>query len=158
MTKTIDKIAFEYWAGIGSKDDLENWATDELRKEEPHPDACELFNLTNEHQENQALRLAEELTDFKPVSEQGEIWAKELLSNYCESLLKEDMPPFDFCKLVQLFDASFLGIRTLSNGSLEYPEWLGDLWNNCDWCDESWTISTSPHLAKEALKVLNNKT
>ena len=158
MSKSLDRIAFEYWAGIGSKADLESWAETELRKEEPYPDACEMFNLSDDEAKKQSLRLAEEIIKFKPVSEKGEKWAKELLRQYCEKLLNEEIAPFEFCRLVQLFDASFLGMRTLDDGSLEYPDWLGDLWNNCDWCDETWNCSNSPHLIKEARKVLRGET
>ncbi len=158
MTKQLDRIAFEYWAGVGSKTDLEAWAEDELRKEEPHPDACEMFNLSEEEAEKQSLRLAADILKFHPISEKGEKWAKDLLNRYCEKLLNEEIAPFEFCRLVQLFDANFLGMRTLENGSPEYPEWLGDLWNNCDWCDESWNLSNSPHLAEEAKKVMRNET
>jgi len=48
----------------------------------------------------------------------------------------------------------FLGIRETSKYELEYPLWLGDLWNACDWCDESWSLSNSPHLKEEADKVI----
>ena len=158
MTKPLDRIAFEYWAGVGSKTDFEAWAVSELRKEEPHPDACEMFNLSEEEAEKQSIRLSAEILNFEPVSEKGEEWAKELLMEYCEKLLNEKITPFEFCRLVEVFDVNFLGIRTHEDGSLEYPEWLGDLWNNCDWCDETWTLSNSPHLAEEADKVLKNET
>lgn len=158
MVKQLDKIAFEFWAGAGIKSDLEDWAVSELRKDEPHPDACELFGLTDDGAEKESIRLAEEILDFKPVSEKGAEWAKEMLVEYCEKLLKEEITPVKFCGLVQLFDANFLGIRTLEDGSLEYPAWLGDLWNNCDWCDESWSLENSPQLVKEAKKVMNNET
>lgn len=30
---------------------------------------------------------------------------------------------------------------------------MGDLWNNCDWCDDSWTHENSPSLVEEVRKV-----
>ena len=156
--KNLDKIAFEFWAGVGSMSDLENWAESELRKDNPHPDACELFGLSTEEAQKRSIALAEEILGFKPVSEQGEKLAKELLVGYCEKLIKKEITPMKFCLLVQLFDANYLGLRTLGDGSLEYPAWLGNLWNNCDWCDESWSLSSSPHLLEEAKKVIKNET
>ena len=158
MIKQLDRIAFEYWAGVGSKLDLEAWAESELRKDVPHADACEMFNLSEEEAEKNSIRLAAEVLNFEPVSEKGEKWAKVLLKQYCKKLLSEEITPFEFCRLVQVFDANFLGLRTLENGSLEYPAWLGDLWNNCDWCDETWSLSNSTHLEAEARKVLENET
>ena len=110
--------------------------------------------LTQREAEKQSIRLAEEILGFKPISERGEKWSKELLTDYCEKLLSEEITPFQFCNLIQLFDSGFLGLRTVEDGFVYCPEWLGDLWNNCDWCDESWSLSNSPHLAGEANKVL----
>ena len=154
MTKQIDKIAFEFWAGVGSKSDLEDWAEDQLRKNDPHPDACELFNLSDEEAEKKSISLATEITGFNPTSEQSEEWAKELLAEHCSKLLNEEITPAQFCNLVNQFDGGFLGARDIGEGLAYYPEWLGQLWNNCDWCDESWSISNSPHLVEEAKKVL----
>jgi hypothetical protein len=158
MNKQIDRIAFEFWSGIGSKSDLEDWAEEQLRKDDPHPDACELFNLSDEDAEKESIRLAKEIAGFSPTSEQGEKWAQELLSEYCQKLLDEEITPLQFCNLVNQFDGGFLGARDIGEGLAYYPEWLGDLWNNCDWCDESWDLANSPHLAEEAKKVMINET
>ena len=154
----ISRIAFEFWSGIGNVETLEKWAEAELKKENPHPDACDLFGLVEAEAERISLVLAEEIEGFTPVSEQGEIWAKEILANFCEMVLSEKISPNKFCHLVQGYDANFLGLRENAAGELEYPVWLGDLWNACDWCDESWSISNSPHLKQEIEKVLNAKT
>lgn len=154
MVKSLDKIAFELWAGSGEVKDLEDWAESELRKDNPHPDACELFNLSRHDAAEHALRLAKEILGFTPVSEKGEEWAIELLSQNCARLVAGEISPMKFCSLVQLFDANFIGMRTLEDGSLEYPEWLGDLWNHCDWCEDSWSQSNSPHLVAEARKIM----
>ncbi len=155
MTKQIDKIAFEFWAGVGCKSDLEDWAEDQLKKDSPHPDACELFNLSNDEAKEKSIWLANEILGFSPTSELGEKWAKELLTLYCKKLLNEEVKPIEFCNLVNQFDGGFLNARDIGEGLAYYPEWLGELWNCCDWCDESWLLSNSPHLAEEAKKVQN---
>ncbi len=154
MKKQIDKIAFEYWSNFGSKQDLEDWAEIELRKDNPHPDACELLSLNPLDAEKYSLKLAHELLGFHPVSELGEKYAKELLVVCGEKLLKGEISPSRFCRLVTTYDLSFLGMHRLENGDLEYPEWLGDLWNSCDCCDESSSLSNSPHLVAEVKKVI----
>jgi len=158
MNKSIERIAFEFWAGIGSNNDLENWAESELLKDDPHPDACLLFGLTTEEAKDYALKLAEQTNGFSPISEQGEIWAKELLASYCDELLKGKITPYCFCSLIQLFDGSFLGLQEVEEGKTYYPEWLGDLWNQCDWCEEYWELINFPRLAAEAEKVLKSLT
>ena len=144
IPKGLDRIALEYWASVGSKGDLEAWAVNELGKERPHPDACELFNLSDVEAGQHAIRLAEEILNFKPESEKGEEWAKVLLVLHGYRLVDEDIKPDDFCSLVRLFDGSFQGC----------PEWLGDLWNCCDWCDDTWSLSDSPHLVNEVKRVI----
>jgi hypothetical protein len=33
--------------------------------------------------------------------------------------------------------------------------WMGNLWNNCDWCDGSWSYENCPSLVDEAHRVVN---
>ncbi len=35
-----------------------------------------------------------------------------------------------------------------------HPSFIGDLYNACDWCDESWTLENAPYLVEEAERVL----
>jgi hypothetical protein len=154
MNKNIDEIAFKFWCDMGEVSELESWAAFELKKDEPHVDAGYLFHLNKHRAKDASLRLAQELMGFEPISEKGELLAIAVLKEQSKLLLDGKITPLSFCKLVQLFDRNFLGLRVLENGSLEYPLWLGDLWNCCDWCDESWAISNSPTLADEAKKVL----
>lgn len=158
MNKQIDRIAFEFWSGIGSKSDLEDWAEEQLRKDDPHPDVYELFNLSDVDAEKESVRLAIEIADFSPTSEQSEKWAKEILVEHCQKLLKEEITPLQFCNLVNQFESCFLGARDVGDGLAYYPEWLGDLCNCCDWCDKSWDLSNSSHLAEEAKKIMKNET
>ncbi len=30
---------------------------------------------------------------------------------------------------------------------------LGDLYNACDWCDDTWTLENAPYLAEESARV-----
>ena len=128
-----------------------------MRSGDPHPDAHELFNLGYEKAEHESARLAEEITGFIPTSEQGEKWGQEILLDFCEKLLREELAPYDFCQLVRQFDGGFLGAREMDDEKVVYyPEWLGDLWNDCDWCDGRWTLSNSPELEKGVRKFLKD--
>ena len=153
--KSLNRIAMEYWCRVGDPKELDKWAENQLKNnEKPHPDVCELFNKTKEELEELILKIAEEQNGFVPVSEAGEKEAVDILIEISEKLIKKEITPNKFCYVVSLFDANFLGLRKTDENTLEYPNWLGDLWNNCDWCDESWTNSNSPHLIEEVNKML----
>ena len=77
MTKSIEKIAFEFWADVGSVAEFETWVEEELRKDEPHPDAHEMFGLTVHEISEVSMRLAGELAGFDPSTETGESWSRE---------------------------------------------------------------------------------
>ena len=58
-----------------------------------------------------------------------------------ERLLKKQLRPLEFCKMVAEFEAYLL-----DRASVECPQWIGDLWNACDWCDETWMIESASGL------------
>lgn len=149
----------KFWCGVGNRNDLEAWAESELRENEnPHPDVCELFGISDEKSEKYLLRISKDINGFEPVSDEGEKLAIIILNEYCQKFIDQEITPYKFCRLVQRLDAAFVDFRELSDNEFEYPPWLGDLWNCCDWCDGSWTNDNSPHLVKEAKVVLiNNK-
>ena len=154
MVKSIERIAFEFWSGIGRVSDLEAWAESDLKSDCPHADSYELFGLSRESAEWYSLRLAKDRSGFTPVSEAGERVAFEVLRDQCRALLSGETDPMQFCSLVQRVEAAFLGREPGSDGTIHSPDWLDALWHCCDWCDESWTIDRAPHLAEQARRLL----
>ena len=64
--------------------------------------------------------------------------------------LDNQILPLSICNLIMDIEVAFLSAsRGLPENIADYPEWLGSLWNACDWCDESWTFENSPHLETE---------
>ena len=152
MTKPIDRIAFEFWCGIGSVSDFELWVESELRKDEPYPDAYDLFGLDRYQIGKESLKIAGKITGFNPLSVDNKKWVTELVIEKCILLTKEKITPKEFCDLVQTLDSQLLDTTVGI-----YPDWLSELWNHCDWCDETWTHSNSPHLLEKAKKLINEK-
>ena len=122
-----------------------------------HPDVYELFNKDNSKAEELALKIANDLHGFTPDSEQSELWAKELLKDFAQKLLNEEISVFTFCEFVRLCDGWFLGSRPMEEGISYYPSWLGDLWNGCDWCDETWQLHHHPELEREIRSILTSE-
>lgn len=59
-----------------------------------------------------------------------------------------NLSPLKLCTIFISLEIGFLdALRGLKNNiAYYYPEWIGDLYDACDWCDETWTIENSPHL------------
>jgi hypothetical protein len=158
--KTLRRIAMEFWSGLGDAAAADSWAEDQLRNNlDPHPDVHELlFKKSRKEITVLLLRIAHDYEGFLPVSQEGEKEAIEILNGACDKFLREEITPSQFCRVVSTFDAGFLDFTKLDERTFEYPAWLGNLWNACDWCDESWTNANSPHLLAEAKRVLANNT
>ncbi len=103
------------------------------------------------------LTIAYEVNGFKPASVAGEALATEALKKALNAFVTQAMSVQSFCLLVNRLDLAFntelAGIPRPTSTSADGQWWLGDLWNCCDWCDESWTHADSPHLHEEAARV-----
>lgn len=103
------------------------------------------------------LTIAYEMNGFKPASVAGEALATEALRKALNAFAAQAMSVQCFCLLVNRLDLTFnIGLAGISRPTLTSAEgqwWLGDLWNCCDWCDESWTHAGSFHLHEEAARV-----
>lgn len=100
-------------------------------------------------------RLAKEVNGFEVNSLEAEPFAKEALAIATEQLLKENITVPKYCELIKQLDAAF------NIAMDERPEpikewWMGDLWNCCDWCDESWNHRNSKELLDEAEGLYQN--
>lgn len=89
----------------------------------------------------------------------AEILIAKLLITVATRYLNGELKPLDVCRLVDKIDSGFLGVpRGLPDKIAYYPEWLGSLYNSCDWYDETWTANNSTHLAenlKTQIDVIN---
>ena len=68
-------------------------------------------------------------------------------------LLDGQITPLNFCRF---FNSMEVQLVTDSKFLPDEVAFLGDLYNCCDWCDETWTLENSPHLAEESARVASN--
>ncbi|HEU5077066.1 MAG TPA: hypothetical protein VFU02_22905, partial [Polyangiaceae bacterium] len=71
-------------------------------------------------------------------SEVATLW----LGRLCEAVLDGTMSVPELCDTVARVDAVYTtpGLRA------PYPRRLADLWNGCDWCDETWSLDDPGHM------------
>lgn len=155
----LNRIAVEFWCGVGDLGELPvvaDLANDELG--EAHPEIWDFYgDLSSKEAEALTLRLAWELNRFVPESYEGEPFARGALLRALENFLGKRMTVQALCELVVRLETAF----TIGLTSMQKPEnlpdmdpgWMGDLWNNCDWCDDSWTHEDFPSLVDEARRV-----
>lgn len=87
-------------------------------------------------------------TFLEPNDGAFEWLSAEYLLHSLEDYLAQKIVPLQICTLIQKIESAMIEVGQLSpENIIYYPSWLGDLWNQCDWCDESWRFETHPHLA-----------
>ncbi|MEJ6783088.1 hypothetical protein [Aminobacter sp. Piv2-1] len=116
----------------------EDMAFDELRRSNPRR-ATDV--------EMAATRLAalvqQHFPDFDKNSAEAEESVRNLflrrLQEYCVSLT----PPFTVCQMVQPIEEAY-----------NFPVWLGDLYNACDWVDHRSTLQQAPQVGEAVARIL----
>lgn len=89
--------------------------------------------------------------DFRIDSHEGAMASSVFLKEQCKHLISGQISPVAFCTFFNYFESFFS--FSVETGQYDPPYW-GDLWNCCDWCDDSWTPENSPHLIDEAKRVV----
>jgi hypothetical protein len=65
-------------------------------------------------------------------------------------LLDRQITPATFCQFFCSLEDKLVIAKDLSGEEVAF---LGDLFNACDWCDDTWTLESAPFLAGEACRV-----
>lgn len=162
----LNRLAVEFRYGVGSLSELSAWA-DAANEEmgEVHPDVWDLYcSPTPEQARNLALKIASEVNGFRPQEWAAGPFAVCALKKALERYLAQDFPIQSLCEVINEVEHTVLSRdkhRIESPGALpvQYTAWLRDLWNCCDWCDETWTFDNCPHMAvgaREALAMMTN--
>ena len=112
--------------------------------------------LINDPQtEDRLLNLARSLIAFEPASKEGIEYAKLVLHSELHKFLNREVSAEAIYSLVNRIDEQYFdAIPTENENEFYYPTWIGDLWNCFEYCDDTWTLESSPHLVKAALAVL----
>jgi hypothetical protein len=154
----LNRIAAEFWCDVGDSTELPKVA-DAANAElgEAHPAIWDFYTPQSPERNRQlVLDITSEINGFVPGTWESE---RALMIGFRKALqhfVAGAVPPQVLCKLVNRLDAVFVVGHTPRPNSLpRLPiSWLGDLWNCCDWCDETWSRENSLPLVSEAVRVL----
>lgn len=147
-----------YWLGGEDHSAIVDWFhIERVENPEPHYELRELLKPNRERSLSVLLEIAETQYGFQPASLAGETIAKTILKEHLERFLAGEIAPVALCSIAIDIDNSYLDTTPADDGVDAFDvRWLGDLYNACDWCDESWTQDSAPHLVTEAERVLAN--
>ena len=160
----LNRLAVEFWCGVGDLSEAPTWA-DVANAEmgEVHPDVWDIYaSPTAERTTNLLLKIAKDVNGFTPTSLGAKPFAVNALKKALTLFLSKDISVQELCRLVSSLDTTFVVGPPKETGIYDPPPislcpdipWLGNLWNCCDWCDDSWTFDNSSHLVAEAQRVL----
>jgi hypothetical protein len=132
--------------------DLVRWARAAIRQDDAvaaDPDVIELASLRfGNPRLDKALGLLRSAVtranpNFDIRASEPQAYGRAMLVQICRRYLDEDLPPYEVCRVVGAIEGLF-----------EYPSWLGDFNNHCDWCEPSSTRSHFDHLAEYVAQFL----
>lgn len=145
------QILVEHELGAVNDTQLIKWACEVLSSDGSlanDPSVVELAGLGPHVQSDLDLAggyfrsiIKEHFPDFTFQSSDGIRWARETLRRRCEDYIQGRITPYEFCRVVSPVEEHF-----------DYPRWLGDLYNACDWVDGNTKREDVPYLAEEARK------
>jgi hypothetical protein len=139
----VDEVALIDWAvaslgeeGFGAHGEVAEMARLNPRRRESREEAGPLFRSL--------LRRLDPAFEIRGAG--AEEVAKEILAETCQALLDGRARPYDLCKLVGPIENLY-----------DFPGWLGDLYNACDWVEPSTPIDCAPALPDEVKRFLASR-
>ncbi len=81
--------------------------------------------------------------DFDLKGSEAETYAIEYFRERLRKYLDGQCAPYDVCKMISLIEDSY-----------DFPLWLGDMYNACDWIEPYTRPADCPHLGPEIEKTL----
>jgi hypothetical protein len=130
------------WAGLHVA--LPNYAADANCLQLVRSNPRNAFALGKAHGHLESL-IAPQFPDFNDKSLEASEVAREMFLRRLRTYLQDDIEPFRVCRMVSLIEARY-----------EFPHWLGDLYNACDWVDERTTREHASHLRDAIEQILED--
>ena len=142
---TLKALYVELYYGEYSYSEMIEKLIEYVEKNENIP--IELLELYPDYEPLLLKVIQAEDPEFSSNCLESEILAARFFLGVLVDYKKCNLSPFKLCKIFSNLECGFLGApRELKANIAYYPEWIGDLYDACDWCDETWTIENSPHL------------
>jgi hypothetical protein len=88
--------------------------------------------------------------EFSIDSDEGLLTCRAELKRQIRLLLDRQITPSTFCSFFNSMESALVIDSDLSPDEVAF---LGDLYNACDWCDDTWTLESAPYLAEEGVRV-----
>jgi hypothetical protein len=88
--------------------------------------------------------------EFRIDGDEGLALCRAELRRQIGLLLDRQISPSSFCQFFSSMEDKLVIDADLSGLEVAF---LGDLFNACDWCDETWTLESAPYLAEESARV-----
>lgn len=154
----LNQLATDYWCEVGNSNDVLSWL-DLVNSEEGeiHPYFYDLYDQSSKDYTAQILRtIAKEINGFEIESWESEPFAKRSLFKALELFIAEKLTVQDICNLTTQLDGLYnIGLAGVENPNDNADDewWLGNLWNCCDWCDDTWNHGNSQPLVSEAKRI-----
>ncbi len=156
----LNRIAVDFWCDVGAIDELPiiaDAANNDLG--EAHPDIWDFYSCTTGAEATAlTLKVALHLNGFVPESWDALPYAQDALKRALERFVGRRMSVQALCMLVEKLDSTFnvyLSRFPRSETAYDLKQWwMGNLWNNCDWCGENRTHENHPSLVVEASRVV----
>ena len=140
------ELWIEYNLAMRSDRDLVEWAVHELASAgalADDPGVIQLAGLvgteTDQARSVLARICARACPSMSLLSPEAERLAQRGLWRVCIRYLAGDIEPYELCRVVSPIEDVY-----------NFPSWLGDLYNTCDWVGPSTRRAEVPHLAEEA--------
>ena len=148
MLSEVQKRFIEYELCIASDADLVTWAVEVLEADAPeasNPDIVEIASLPAQPRlDDDAGKLLRatvrrDTPEFACSSAEAEAHAKETFRTLCARFVAGDVRPYQLCRVVSPIEQMF-----------DYPSWIGDFPDHCDWCEPESKRAEWPALVQYA--------
>jgi hypothetical protein len=153
MLSDLEKRFIEFQLDVLSAADLVRWARaarhqDATLSDTPDLEALAQLPLSDYHLTETAPVLFRKVVanahpQFDIRSKDAEAYGRSLLLDLCKRLVVDKTGPYRLCQAVGSIEVTF-----------DYPEWLGDFVNQCDWCEPNSTRENFGHLIEYAERFL----
>ena len=150
--KNAQEMLVECWYDKTDIESIIQWADTFVKNHDNiHEEVFEIFYAPKHQFEDILFRLSvASEPNFLPQSLSAEILAAKYLIHLVERYLNDEITPMDICRVINNIDCGFMDApRDLPANVAYYPCWLGNLYSSCDWCDETWTNNSAPHLKQD---------
>lgn len=155
----LNRLAVEFWYEIADIEEAVAWVDSIYKIEgEVHPLMWDFLSPQSYPRiKYLAEKISGDINGFEVGSRESLPYAQAALLKAIIMLRNQELSVQKFCNMVSLLDCDYNLFFPLESERIDeesdWHGWLGNLWNCCDWCDESWNHSNSSHLLEEAYLV-----